>query len=168
MKSPLRGMSLSRVRPTVRRMGRIAVAWIAVVLVGLGTVLGCSADGSQTLAGESSEAREVERTLLAESPTHFRYSHPRCVELDPALPWAFACTLQVIGLNGLGDEPLQAIGVSRPGDGGVGSGDCQSRSRARVTSAAGSSVFVRRLEADARRCWNWSFQSSARTPHPAR
>lgn len=122
MKSPLRGMSLSRVRPTVRRMGRIAVAWIAVVLVGLGTVLGCSADGSQTLAGESSEAREVERTLLAESPTHFRYSHPRCVELDPALPWAFACTLQVIGLNGLGDEPLQAIGVSRPGDGGVGSG----------------------------------------------
>ena len=102
-------------------MGRIALVPVAIVFVGLCAALGCSSDSSRIRANESPEAREIEQELLTEASVHYRYSHPRCVTIDSDLPWTFACTLQVIGLNGLSDEPLLAIGINRPGEGPVGS-----------------------------------------------
>jgi hypothetical protein len=60
-----------------------------------------------------SPEREAERAVAREfdDSSDVRRQNIRCVALEDALPWEFACTFQEIRLNGLEDRPLALTGV---------------------------------------------------------
>jgi hypothetical protein len=105
----------------VTRLARIDIVATVAVVLGLAATAACASEDGPEKASRSSDARKTERALLSDLSAHFHYSNPRCVEIDASLPWTFACTVQQIGLNGLPDEPLLAIGVDSVGDGRAGS-----------------------------------------------